>query len=122
MSRSQLSTPAAVKALSGLAHPQRLAVFRLLVRAGVGGLAAGEIAREIGILPNTMSAYLSTLSHAGLVHAQRDGRSIIYAVDYETIRDLLGFLIDECCGGRPEICDPFFDMGVCQPSAPAEPR
>jgi ArsR family transcriptional regulator len=99
--------PSAVDALSGLAHGSRLAVFRLLVRAGPEGVPAGEIAREIGALPNTLSSHLTILSHAGLIRSRREGRSILYSADYDRMRDLLGFLMEDCCGGRPEICAPF---------------
>ena len=96
--------PSAVEALSALAQGHRLAVFRLLVRAGAQGLAAGEIAREIGVLPNTLSTHLTILGHAKLVQSRREGRSVIYFADYDGMRDLLGFLVADCCAGRPEIC------------------
>ena len=99
-----MQLPTAVEALSALAHGSRLAVFRLLVRAGAEGMPAGEIAREIGALPNTLSSHLTILDHAGLVRSRREGRSIIYSADYAHMRDLLGFLVDDCCAGRPEIC------------------
>lgn len=99
-----MQLPTAVDALSALAHASRLAVFRLLVRAGTDGLPAGEIAREIGLLPNTLSTHLTILGNAGLVRSRREGRSIIYSADYDGMRDLLGFLVADCCGGRPEIC------------------
>ncbi len=101
-----MQLPVAVEALSALAHGSRLAVFRLLVRSGPDGMAAGDIAREIGALPNTLSSHLTILGHAGLVQSRRDGRSIIYSADYATMRGLLGFLVDDCCAGRPEICAP----------------
>jgi DNA-binding transcriptional ArsR family regulator len=101
-----MQLPVAVEALSALAQGSRLAVFRLLVRAGAEGMAAGDIAREIGALPNTLSSHLTILGHAGLVRARRDGRSIIYSADYDTMRGLLGFLVEDCCAGRPEICAP----------------
>ena len=111
----QLST--AVEALSALAHASRLAVFRLLVRAGAEGMAAGDIAREIGALPNTLSTHLTILGHAGLVRSRREGRSIIYSADYDRMRDLLGFLVADCCAGRPEICGSLgelaTDAGCC---------
>ncbi|WP_233503380.1 ArsR/SmtB family transcription factor [Sphingomonas psychrotolerans] len=94
----------AVEALSGLAHASRLAVFRLLVRAGSDGMAAGNIAREVGALPNTLSTHLTILGNAGLIRSRRDGRSVIYSADYDGMRDLLGFLVADCCAGRPEIC------------------
>ena len=102
--------PVAVAALSALAHPGRLEVFRLLVQAGEGGLAAGEIARATGSLPNTLSANLSILSAAGLATSRRDGRSMIYAAEYGQMRDLLAFLMEDCCAGRPEICAPLVDV------------
>lgn len=103
----------AVESLSALAHGHRLAIFRLLVRTGADGLPAGEIAREIGILANTLSAHLTILSHAGLVQSRRDGRSIIYSAQYEAMRALLNYLVADCCGGRPEICGPLADMDAC---------
>lgn len=112
-----MQMPDAVDSLSALAHASRLAVYRLLVRAGADGMPAGEIARQADILPNTLSNHLMILSHAGLVRSRRDGRSIIYSADYDRMRDLLGFLIADCCGGRPEICAPLIalseDAGCC---------
>jgi ArsR family transcriptional regulator, arsenate/arsenite/antimonite-responsive transcriptional repressor len=115
---SVMQLPTAVAALSALAHGHRLAVFRLLVRVGAEGVQAGDIAREIGVLPNTLSTHLTILGHAGLIRSRREGRSVIYSADYEGMRNLLGFLVDDCCGGRPEICAPLADLaGVdCCPS------
>ena len=108
--------PEAVEALSALAHGHRLAVFRLLVQAGSRGVAAGDIAREIGILPNTLSTHLALLGHAGLVQSRRSGRSVIYSADFDGMRDLLGFLVADCCGGRPEICGSLVDtIACCEP-------
>jgi ArsR family transcriptional regulator len=101
-----MELPTAVEALSALAHGHRLAVFRLLVRAGADGMPAGDIAREVGALPNTLSTHLTILGHAGLVRSRREGRSIIYSADYDGMRALLGFLVEDCCAGRPEICAP----------------
>ncbi|HWF65095.1 MAG TPA: metalloregulator ArsR/SmtB family transcription factor [Rhizomicrobium sp.] len=96
----------AVEALSALAHEGRLSIFRLLVRAGPGGLAAGEIARKLGVLPNTLSANLTVLTNAGLLTSRRDGRSVIYSADYERMSNLLGFLMEDCCNGNASICAP----------------
>lgn len=104
-----MQLPTAVEALSALAHGHRLAVFRLLVHAGAEGVPAGEIAREVGVLPNTLSTHLTILGHAGLVQSRRDGRSVIYTADYSGMRDLLGFLVEDCCAGHPEICSPLID-------------
>ncbi|MEP7007004.1 MAG: metalloregulator ArsR/SmtB family transcription factor [Sphingomonas bacterium] len=112
-----MQLPLAVDALSALAHGSRLAVFRLLVRAGPDGVAAGEIAREIGALPNTLSSHLTILGHAGLIRSRRDGRSILYSADYGRMRELLGFLMEDCCAGRPEICAPFANS--CSPGREA---
>lgn len=97
----------AIKRLSALAQDGRLELFRLLVRAGPDGLAAGEIARRLGIQPNTASAQLLVLSNAQLVQARREGRSIIYAVRFAAMRDLLSFLTEDCCAGSAEVCAPF---------------
>lgn len=92
--------------LSALGHDGRLAIFRLLVKAGPQGVAAGEIARTLEVLPNTLSANLSVLTHAGLIASRREGRSIIYAADYAAMSSVLGFLMEDCCNGAPEICAP----------------
>lgn len=109
--------PEAVEALSALAQGHRLAVFRLLVRSGADGLPAGEIAREVGVLPNTLSTHLTILGHAGLVRSRRVGRSVIYAADYDGMAELLGFLVADCCAGHPEICAPVVEaaQGCCPP-------
>jgi DNA-binding transcriptional ArsR family regulator len=96
----------AIKRLSALAQESRLAVFRLLIQAGSEGVAAGEIARGLGITPNTLSAQLTILANAGLVTSRRDGRSIIYAANYEGMGALLLYLTQDCCQGRPEVCAP----------------
>jgi DNA-binding transcriptional ArsR family regulator len=108
-----MQLPTAVEALSALAQGHRLAVFRLLVRAGPEGLAAGEIAREVGVRPNTLSTHLGLLVRAGLVTSLREGRSSFYSADYAGMRALLAFLADDCCGGRPELCAPL--AGLAEP-------
>lgn len=101
-----METIVAVLALSALAHEGRLTVFRELVQAGPDGLAAGALARRVGVAPNTLSNSLTVLSHAGLVSARRDGRSIIYNARYERMSDLLEFLLQDCCNGSPQVCAP----------------
>lgn len=100
----------AVASLSALGHEGRLAIFRLLVKAGPGGVAAGEIARRLDSLPNTLSANLNVLSHAGLITSRREGRSILYSADFAAMSALLGFLMANCCDGAPEICAPLGDI------------
>ena len=96
----------AVAALSALAQPARLEVFRLLVQAGPEGMAAGQIAAAARVPPSTLSANLNILAAAGLVAPRRDGRRIIYVAGYEAMQRLLAFLLEDCCAGRPEICGP----------------
>ena len=100
----------AVEALSALAHEGRLSIFRLLVRAGRGGLAAGEVSRKLDVLPNTLSANLTVLANAGLVTSRRDGRSVIYSADYERMTGLLSFLMEDCCNGDAAICAPLAEV------------
>ncbi|HEY1961816.1 MAG TPA: metalloregulator ArsR/SmtB family transcription factor [Rhizomicrobium sp.] len=113
-----METISAVRRLSALAQEARLEVFRLLVKAGPEGLPAGEIARRMETPANTMSAQLLVLSNAGLVRARREGRSIIYAVDFDAMRDLMIFLTEDCCGGRAEICAPLVAVAsrCCEPA------
>ena len=96
----------ALSKLSALAQENRLAVFRLLVKAGHDGLPAGEIAAALDVPPNTLSAQLNILSNAGLVEGNRQGRSIIYTANYDAISGLIVFLMEDCCQGREEICAP----------------
>ncbi len=99
----------AIKRLSALAQESRLAVFRMLVKAGPAGAAAGEIARSLAITPNTLSFQLNVLANAGLIASRRDGRSIIYAADYDAMSRLLLYLVEDCCQGRSEVCVPLAD-------------
>lgn len=91
-------------ALAALGQPTRLEVFRLLVRQEPAGLSAGAIAEAVGCPQNTLSAHLGILARAGLVRGTRDGRSIIYRARIEAIRELIEFLVDDCCNGHPELC------------------
>jgi ArsR family transcriptional regulator, arsenate/arsenite/antimonite-responsive transcriptional repressor len=88
-----------VRALSALAHESRLAIFRLLVVAGPAGMAAGDIAKHIGLSPSSLSFHLKDLSHADLVKPRQEGRFIIYTVNFDAMTGLIGFLTENCCGG-----------------------
>ena len=101
-----MESKSAVNMLSALGHEGRLAIFRLLVKAGPVGIAAGDIARTLDVLPNSLSANLNVLSHAALVTSRREGRSIIYSADYGAMSGLLGFLMEDCCNSAPEVCAP----------------
>lgn len=96
----------ALDAFSALSHETRLWVFRLLVQAGPDGLAAGEIAEALGSRQNTMSTHLRILDAAELVTSRREGRSIIYRANYDTVRQLVLFLMQDCCGGNVAVCRP----------------
>jgi ArsR family transcriptional regulator len=110
-----------VSALSALAQPTRLEVFRLLVRNEPNGLPAGEIAKLLGVPHNTMSTHLTILSRTGLVSSERNGRSIVYRVDLSMVRGFFVYLLKDCCGGRPELCQPLLDdlAPCCQPTGAA---
>ena len=97
----------AVDALGALAQEHRLAVFRLLVQAGPEGLAAGAIAQALAIANSSLSHHLAQLSKAGLVTQERQHRSIIYRADYAAMTALVGFLMENCCGGAA-VCEPAF--------------
>jgi ArsR family transcriptional regulator len=106
----------AILALAALAQPTRLDVFRLLMKHEPDGLAAGEIARALAVPQNTMSSHLSILSRAGLVSAQRFGRSIVYRADLTRLQAVVLFMVKDCCDGRPEICAPL--MAALNSSCP----
>ena len=89
----------AVAALSALAQDNRLDVFRLLVRAGPRGMAAGGVAETLDLAPNTLTFHFDRLRMAGLVTVRREGRSMIYAAAYEQMNALLGYLTENCCWG-----------------------
>ncbi|GHE03277.1 ArsR family transcriptional regulator [Allgaiera indica] len=92
--------------LTTLGHPQRLALFRLLMRRYPDRLPAGEIAEALGVKANTLSNYLSALMQAGLITQHRDGRSLLYAIELGAVRETFDFLLHDCCRGRPDICAP----------------
>ena len=108
-----MDTINALAAFSALSQATRLDVFRLLVKAGTDGMAAGDIAQTLGVKQNTMSANLSVLHQAGLVRNTREGRTIRYFADMEGMRGLLAFLMEDCCGGRPEQCQPLINDIAC---------
>ncbi|MFL9897017.1 metalloregulator ArsR/SmtB family transcription factor [Paraburkholderia fungorum] len=88
-----------VRALSALAHESRLAIFRLLVVAGPEGMAAGEIAQQLGLSPSSLSFHLKDLSHADLVKPRQEGRFVIYTANFDAMTGLIGFLTENCCAG-----------------------
>ncbi len=103
----------ALSALAALGQPIRLDAFRLLVTAGPEGLLAGEICAALDVRPNTLSSNLSIPLNAGLVPNRREGRGVRYLADMEGMRALLSFLMEDCCGGRPDLCRPAIAELVC---------
>ena len=99
-----------VAALAALAQDNRLDVFRLLVQAGPEGMPAGAVATALDLAPNTLTFHFDRLRAAGLVTVRRDGRSMIYAAQFETMNALLSFLTENCCGGAQ-----------CAPAAECKP-
>ena len=109
-----MKTEIAIEALSALAQPTRLEVFRMLVKQEPEGLPAGEIARRLGVPHNTMSTHLAILNRSGLVAVDRHSRSMIYRVDLRMVRHLVMFLLKDCCNGQPELCAPLIeDLSTC---------
>lgn len=99
----------AVRRLSALAQASRLSVFRLLVKVGSEGMAAGDIAKALGVPANTLSAQLNILSIAELISSRREGRSIIYSADFENMGELMVYLVEDCCQGHEDVCQPLTD-------------
>jgi ArsR family transcriptional regulator, arsenate/arsenite/antimonite-responsive transcriptional repressor len=93
-----------VKALSALAQPTRLALYRLLVERGPDGMAAGQVAEKLKVSPATLSFHFRTLSHAGLIESRQDGRFIYYAANFKVMNDMLAYLTENCCGGNQAAC------------------
>jgi ArsR family transcriptional regulator, arsenate/arsenite/antimonite-responsive transcriptional repressor len=110
----------AVTALAALAQPTRLTIFRLLIEAGAAGIPAGQIAKQVEAPQNTVSSHLSTLAHAGLVVGMREGRMVRYRIDLDAMRDVLEYLVKDCCAGNPQICLPLL-QGMDSVSAACTP-
>lgn len=114
----------AITALAALAQGTRLDTFRLLVRHEPKGVPAGELARAVGVPQNTMSSHLAILSRAGLVTGERHSRTIIYRANLAAFQELTLFMIQDCCGGRAELCAPLIEslQPCCAPSTtPTKP-
>jgi ArsR family transcriptional regulator len=124
-----METKSALEAFQALAQETRLAALRLLVQAGPNGLAAGVVAERLAVQPSTLSTHLGILERAGLVASRREARHIFYAAQYEGLRRLIAFLMEDCCQNRPEICGGLVHTetaacapGVCTPAPRAGRR
>lgn len=112
-----MESKSAVQSLAALAQETRLAVYRLLVQQGPSGMAAGEIAAQLGLAPATLSFHLKELAHAGLVRSRQEGRFIFYAADFDAMNALLAFLTENCCAAD---CGPSCAPAkACAPSTKA---
>ena len=107
-----MDAAAAIGALGALAQEHRLALFRLLVQAGEDGMAAGVIAEALCVPNSSLSFHLAHLTRAGLIRQERQSRSLIYRADYGAMNDLVGYLMENCCGGAA--CAP---VAACPPQA-----
>lgn len=115
----------AIEVFAALSQPTRLEAFRLIVRHEPDGLPAGEIARLLDVPQNTMSTHLAVLHRAGLIASERRSRSIIYRAEIDRVREIASFLVNDCCGGRPELCETLvaeFSTSCCSPKEAAHAR
>ena len=115
-----METTQAIEALAGLAQESRLAAFRLLVQAGPKGLAAGSIADKLGLPAATLSFHLAHLVRAGLLRSRQEGRFVIYSADFQNMNALVGYLTENCCGGRA--CAPINLKGKSNETLPRARR
>ena len=106
----------AIEAFAALAQPSRMAIFRLLVRAGPEGLQVGEIGRRLEIVPSTLSGHLGVLKRAGLANATRHQKEIHYSANLVIVNELVGFLLADCCDGRLENCSEI--ISLLRPTCP----
>ncbi|GBQ89464.1 ArsR family transcriptional regulator [Gluconacetobacter johannae DSM 13595] len=113
-----MDTESALLALSALSQSTRLDIFRLLVRHEPEGLAAGDVARRLDVPQNTISVHLATLTRAGLLTSKRHSRLIIYRANLSRLRDLMLFLVRDCCAGSPDLCAPLVAaLSSCCPAS-----
>ena len=113
MTEPEFDTNDALLAFSALSQQTRLDVFRLLITAGVDGLAAGDISEQLDVRQNTLSTNLNIMVNAGLVSRTRQGRSIRYFANFASLRGLLRYLMQDCCGGQPTQCEPLIAELAC---------
>ena len=108
-----MDTKTACDIFSALSQPTRVEALRILIKTGANGMLAGDLGDLMEVRQNTMSSNLSVLLQAGLVRNEREGRSIRYFADFDGLRGVLGFLMEDCCGGTPDLCQPVIDEIAC---------
>jgi ArsR family transcriptional regulator len=101
-----MKTANVIEALGALAHEYRLAIYRLLVEQGPGGLPAGAIGERVGLVPSSLTFHLQSLQRAGLITQLRASRQLIYSADYGVMNGLVGYLTDKCCTASGGTCAP----------------
>lgn len=106
----------ALIAFGAMSQETRLRIVRLLVKAGPEGMAAGAVGEAVEVSPSNVSFHLKELERAGLVTARRDSRSIVYSAEYDALSGLIRFLMEDCCAGRPEICETARAVSCCAPA------
>ena len=106
-----MDVDSALEAFAALSQETRLWAFRVLVQAGPAGLSAGDVTDALGSRQNTMSSHLKLLNASGLITSRRDGRHIIYSANYDTVKALILFLMDDCCAGNAGVCHPNVETG-----------
>ena len=104
----------AIDALGSLAQEHRLAIFRLLVKTGKEGMAAGAIAEKLDVLPSTLSFHLAHLTRAGLLTQERQSRTLIYRANYASMNELVAYLLENCCAGDACAVDLLATQGACK--------
>jgi len=108
-----MNTDSTLSMLAALAHPTRLATFRLLVQHEPEGLSTGQLVEASGLTQSTFSTHLAVLARAGLVISEKRGRQQIQRVSIDAFRDLMLFLAKDCCQGRPDLCEPLLAELTC---------
>ena len=103
----------ALAAFGAISQETRLRILRMLVRAGPAGVAAGAIGDAVEVSPSNVSFHLKELERAGLIVVRREARSMIYSAEYTALRELIRFLMEDCCAGLPEICEPAMAASGC---------
>ncbi len=107
----------ATTVFESLSSGVRLDVFRLLVKKGTEGMVAGEISATLDLPPTNLSFHLKAMTHAGLVTATQEGRFQRYRANLTMMVDLVSYLTEECCGGKPELCGDFSAQSICSQCA-----
>jgi ArsR family transcriptional regulator, arsenate/arsenite/antimonite-responsive transcriptional repressor len=103
----------AITIFESLSSPVRLDVYRLLIKQGIDGLVAGEIAASLELPSTNLSFHLKALTHAGLINVEQEGRFLRYRANLPVMVELIAYLTDECCAGKPQTCGNFSASAIC---------